>query len=402
MKKSLLALAALGAFVGTAQAQSSVTVYGIMDASYSGIESNSTSTAGVKTTTNVRNTVNGDGALSTSRLGFRGVEDLGGGLSAQFVLEFDLINIGNGGTGDQGSQAATAVSGASNANATGGFRGFGPRYSYVGLSDKNLGTLRLGRQETTIHTAIAANLAGMANNTLGSLYSALDGTYQLSSSQTPGVRPHNVFIDNAVTYISPNIGGVTVSLQTAQNAYSASQTTPLAGVQSTNGTITFTGVKGLRLDASMVVDGIVVANTSNTKRTTKAFGGNYDFGPAQLFALHTQNKYENLNATTNQLLSDTKLTEVGVRAPVTKVITTWASYFTGDRSNNSGATAMAQAATATGAADIKGFQLGAMYAFSKRTHAYGIYGTQEIKGKAAANGAKLDGSMYAVGLRHTF
>jgi len=203
MKKSLLALAALGAFVGTAQAQSSVTVYGIMDASYSGIESNSTSTAGVKTTTNVRNTVNGDGALSTSRLGFRGVEDLGGGLSAQFVLEFDLINIGNGGTGDQGSQAATAVSGASNANATGGFRGFGPRYSYVGLSDKNLGTLRLGRQETTIHTAIAANLAGMANNTLGSLYSALDGTYQLSSSQTPGVRPHNVFIDNAVTYISP-------------------------------------------------------------------------------------------------------------------------------------------------------------------------------------------------------
>ncbi|MEY3840676.1 MAG: hypothetical protein RIR08_1413 [Pseudomonadota bacterium] len=44
MKKSLLALAALGAFVGTAQAQSSVTVYGIMDASYSGIESNSTST----------------------------------------------------------------------------------------------------------------------------------------------------------------------------------------------------------------------------------------------------------------------------------------------------------------------------------------------------------------------
>jgi predicted porin len=402
MKKSLFAIAAVTAFAGAAHAQSSVTVYGVLDASYSAIESKATSTAGVTTTSKVRNSVNGDGALSTSRLGFRGVEDLGGGLSAQFVLEYDLINLGNGATGEQGTQAATGVSGASNANATTGFRGFGPRYSYIGLSDKNLGTVRLGRQETAIHTAIAANLAGMANNTLGSLYSGLDGGYQLSSSQTPGVRPHNVFIDNAATYISNNIAGVTVTLQTAQNAYSATDATASAGVQSTGGSIAFTGVKNLRLDASMYVDGITVANTSNTKRTMKAIGGNYNFGIAQVFALHTQNKYENLNLLSNQLLSDTKLTEVGVRAPITPVITTWASYFTGDRSNNSGATAMAQAATATGAADISGFQVGAMYALSKRTHAYGIYGTQEIKGTNAANRAKLEGTMYAIGLRHTF
>jgi len=83
MKKSLLALAAMGAFAGAAQAQSSVSVYGIMDGSYSSIEQNATDTTGAKTTVKSRNTVNGDGALSTSRLGFRGVEDLGGGLSAQ-------------------------------------------------------------------------------------------------------------------------------------------------------------------------------------------------------------------------------------------------------------------------------------------------------------------------------
>jgi predicted porin len=46
--------------------------------------------------------------------------------------------------------------------------------------------------------------------------------------------------------------------------------------------------------------------------------------------------------------------------------------------------------------------LGTTYAFSKRTTAYGIFGTQEIKGTGVANGGKLDGSMYAVGLRHTF
>jgi len=402
MKKSLLALAAMGAFVGAAQAQSSVTVYGVLDASYTAIEANSTTTAGAKTTTQVRNTVNGDGALSTSRLGFRGVEDMGGGLSAQFVLEFDLINIGIGATGDGATQASG--SGAAGATTSTG-RGFGPRYSYIGLSDKALGTLRLGRQETSIHGSIAANLAGGANNTLGSLYSSLDSTYQLSTTQTPAVRPHNVFIDNAVTYISNNIGGVTVQLQTAQNAYSASQTTPSAGVQASGGSISFTGVNNLRLDAGMIVEGITTANVNNIKRTTKALGGNYNFGVAQVFALHTQNKVENLNLTSAQVFSDTKLTEFGVKAPVTKVIDVWANYFAGSRSNNgTNITTMtgSVATTQLAAADIKGYQFGTTYAFSKRTTAYGIYGTQKIDGTNAAANAKVDGTMYAVGLRHTF
>ena len=401
MKKSLLALAAMSAFATAAQAQSSVSVYGVMDGSYTAIEQNTTTTAGLKGTVKSRNTVNGDGALSTSRLGFRGVEDLGGGLSAQFVLEFDLINISNGGTGEGYTQASTGGAAGASTSAN---RGFGPRYSYIGLSDKNMGTLRLGRQETPIHGAIAANLAGMANNTLGSLYSGLDSSYQLSATQTPSVRPHNVFVDNAVTFISNNIGGVTVQLQTAQNAYSASDTTPSAGVQSTGFSAAFTGVKKLRVDAAYNVEGLVVANTYNMKRTTMSLGGNYDFGPLTLFALHTDNKVENMNLLTNKKLHDTRLTEVGVRAPVTKVISVWGNYFMGARSTASDtAVTLVQSATAAaGAADIKGFQLGTMYAFSKRTTAYGIYGTQDLKGNGVANGAKLEGTMYAVGLRHTF
>jgi len=402
MKKSLIALAAMGAFVSAAQAQSSVTVYGVLDASYSAIESNSTTTAGVKTTANVRNTVNGDGALSTSRLGLRGVEDLGGGMSAQFVLEWDLINIGNGATGDGATQATTT--GAAGATTSTG-RGFGPRYSYIGLSDKNLGTLRLGRQETSIHGVIAGNLAGMANNTLGSLYSGLDSTYQLATAQSPGVRPHNVFIDNAYTYISPTINGVTVQLQTAQNAYSASQTTASAGVQASGGSISYAGIKNLQVAAGMIVEGITTASVNNIKRNTRAIGANYDFGVARLFALHTQNKVTNLNLTSGDVLSDTKLTEVGVRAPMSKVIDVFGSYFTGSRTNNGTnvtTLGVTVATTAAGAADAKGYQLGTTYAFSKRTTAYGIYGYQELKGNGAASGAKLEGSMYAIGLRHTF
>jgi len=403
MKKSLLALAAMGAFAGAAQAQSSVTVYGVMDASYTSIEASQTAVGAGQTATTqkVRNTVNGDGALSTSRLGFRGVEDLGGGKSAQFVLEFDLINIGLGATGEGAQQASTGVSGAT--TSTG--RGFGPRYSYIGLSDKGMGTLRLGRQENAIHGGIASNLAGGANNTLGSLYSGLDSQSQLSSTQTPAVRPHNVFYDNAVTYISPNINGVVVQLQTAQNSYSASDTTPSAGAKVSGGSISFTGVKNLRVDTGMVVEAVSTANASNLKRTTKMLGANYNFGIAQVFALHTQNKIENLNVTaTNQTLQDVKLTEVGVKAPVTKVIDVWANYFTGNRTNGASSTTMisATATQALAAADIKGYQLGTTYAFSKRTTAYGIFGTQEVKGTGVANGGKLDGSMYAVGLRHTF
>ena len=402
MKKSLLALAAMGAFAGAAQAQSSVTVYGVLDASYASIEASQTAVGSTTATTQkVRNTVNGDGALSTSRLGFRGVEDLGGGKSAQFVLEFDLINIGLGATGEGATQAATGVSGAS--TSTG--RGFGPRYSYIGLSDKGMGTLRLGRQENAIHGGIASNLAGGANNTLGSLYSGLDSQSQLSSTQTPAVRPHNVFYDQAVTYISPNINGVVVQLQTAQNSYSASDTTPSAGAKATGGSISYTGVKNLRVDTGMVVELVTTANVSNLKRTTKMLGANYNFGIAQAFALHTQNKIDNLNVTaTGTVLQNTKLTEVGVKAPVTKVIDVWANYFTGNRTNGASSTTMisATATQALAAADIKGYQLGTTYAFSKRTTAYGIFGTQEVKGTGVANGGKLDGSMYAVGLRHTF
>jgi predicted porin len=396
MKKSLFALAAVGAFAGAAQAQSSVSVYGIMDGAYTASEVNSTNTAGTKTTYQQRNTVNGDGALSTSRLGFRGVEDLGGGMKANFNLEYDLVNIGTGGQGNTNAAAETSAGTSSTAN------GFGARLSFIGI-EGGFGQFRIGRQESNIHATIASNLAGGANNVLGSLYSSGDAGSTMTTLG-PAVRPHSVYVNQALTFISPNFAGATITVQTSKNAYSASSSTPSAGASQSGASIAYTGVKMLRLDAGMIVENVVEANLRNVKRTTKAIGGNYDFGIAQVFALHTQNKFENLN--TNETLSDTKLTEVGVKAPVTKVIGVWGNYFTGNRNNSLGtSTTMAQATgniAALAAADIKGFQLGTTYAFSKRTTAYGIYGTQQLDGKNAASGAKLDGTMYAVGLRHTF
>jgi predicted porin len=87
MKKSLLALAVLGAFAGAAQAQSSVTVYGVID-------------GGIRHQTNTdaagnSSVAQGDSAYKTNRLGFRGTEDLGGGLNAFFTLESE-VNPSNG------------------------------------------------------------------------------------------------------------------------------------------------------------------------------------------------------------------------------------------------------------------------------------------------------------------
>ena len=59
-------------------------------------------------------------------------------------------------------------------------------------------------------------------------------------------------------------------------------------------------------------------------------------------------------------------------------------------------------ASTSGRADLSGYQLGAMYNFSKRTTAYAIYGATTIKGKEGASGAKITNDAYAVGMRHSF
>jgi predicted porin len=119
MKKSLLALAALGAFAGAAHAQSSVTLYGIIDAGFA-----------------YNNNSNGQklyamnsGNLQGSRWGLRGTEDLGGGLKAIFVLE-NGFNVFNGQLGQGGDM-------------------FG-RQAYVGLSTAQFGTVTLGRQYDSV------------------------------------------------------------------------------------------------------------------------------------------------------------------------------------------------------------------------------------------------------------
>jgi predicted porin len=167
MKKSLLALAALGTFAGAAQAQSSVTLYGIIDA---GFVFNNNS-AGNQLYSLM------SGSLQGSRWGLRGTEDLGGGLKAIFVLEngFDGMTGRLGQGGDE----------------------FG-RQAFVGLSTSQFGTVTLGRQYDSVVDYTGALEVG---SQWGTYFGAHPGDLDNMNNSNR--------VNNSVKYTSANYAGLT-------------------------------------------------------------------------------------------------------------------------------------------------------------------------------------------------
>jgi predicted porin len=184
MKKSLLALAVLGAFAGAAQAQSSVTIYGIVD---TGIAYTSKAASSIASgapissaaTTGSRFALN-SGVVQGSRIGFKGVEDLGGGLSAIFNLETGFTNDNGGLQGDTGS--------------TNLFR----RKSVVGLGG-GFGTVLLGRQTDILDDI--SSMTGVAD------FGGVIGNSGSNLNRLQGTRTNN-----SVRYNTTNLGGFTGSL----------------------------------------------------------------------------------------------------------------------------------------------------------------------------------------------
>ena len=144
MKKSLLALAVLGAFAGAASAQSSVTLYGKVD-------------LGVAKATGSADKQIRDG--SGSRVGIRGVEDLGGGMKALFGFEH-RFNPDTGKDATNDSSNGTAPGNASNT--------FWNGYSTVGLGGA-FGTVNLGRQYTAAFSLVTNTIDPFGGDTVGGL-----------------------------------------------------------------------------------------------------------------------------------------------------------------------------------------------------------------------------------------
>lgn len=168
MKKTTIACAAMGLLAcGACPAQSSIKIYGVLDTAIEHLSSSSGQSA-----TLMMNT-----GHVPSRIGFSGSEDLGGGLEAGFALETPIFV-------DSGSLGGTKLFG---------------RQSYVSLGARGYGTLRLGRQYSVMQTALA-----QYDPDHFSPYSPVLAMQLANFDQTS--------LDNAISYLSPQWGGFTLTL----------------------------------------------------------------------------------------------------------------------------------------------------------------------------------------------
>jgi predicted porin len=293
MKKSLIALAALAA-AGAASAQSSVTLFGIVDVNYAHYSvDGGTSAYGTATSSSHVNVLTNSG-YNSARLGFRGTEDLGGGLSASFWLEGAL-------SPDDGNAAGLQ------------FR----RRSTVSLAG-NWGEIRLGRDyvptfwNLTVFDPFGTNGVGTVvgfkaktSNSFGA-----NGTATSAAASTPfgavagfgafGANdPNAVRADNLVQYFLPaNLGGFYGQASYAFDEQLANDRGQYWGgrIGFAQGPFNVAAAYGETKGGSATTTGAVVTSSS-PKVTDWNLGGQWDFGMAKLLAQYDHSKYE-LVATT--------------------------------------------------------------------------------------------------------
>jgi predicted porin len=361
MKKTVLALAALAAVSTSAFAQSSVTIYGVLDASLESVKGEDSVTR-----------VSSD-AFNSSRLGFRGLEDLGGGLKAKFTLE-SSIGVDQG-TGN-----------------------FWTRAAWVGL-EGGFGELRIGRQDSLIG-AIAGN-----TNILGAQsYDDLSIANTFSGSSSEYRR-----LNNGITYFLPKlVDGLSLA---AQYSTAAGKTGNPADEVADNDTGKTWGLSAQYLAGPFGIGAGYVNsefNAAGDKDTGWLAFASYDFGAAKLTGYYEQDDREALDGLAAYDKRKVYGVKVGVpfgnafnlSAGVSKVD---GAQFTKDRE----ATIVA----------IKG-----VYTLSKRTALYALFtnvanddstdalGGLNVAGVnasgssngAAAVGRDSTGRAFAIGVRHSF
>jgi predicted porin len=353
MKKSLFALAVLSTFAGLASAQSNVTIYGLLDM---GVDYDSGKTGSAATGSTSTWAVN-SGQTSGSRLGFKGVEDLGNGLSAIFALE-------SGFAADNGTLSY-------------GSRLFG-RQSWVGLKG-NFGSVKLGRQMSTTYLALqtldpfTVNSAGDAQRAYGYGLGKID---PISRS------------DNTVVYESANFAGFSASAGYGfgeQPGQFNKSSTKFAGANYVNGPLTLlasyqqtdgvlfapSSTPTAALDAIVIAAGLAPTTTTSATVKNSVVGLTYDIGAVKVRAGYGKLKF--------QAVGDMNIRNYlfGITAPgfgPGKVLASW------NRTNVTDVTG--------GVSDQ--YAAGYSYPLSKRTNLYGIVAYTKngsgVRANAWANG----------------
>ncbi|SDG67619.1 MULTISPECIES: porin [unclassified Duganella] len=363
MKKSLIAIAVLAATSSAAFAQSNVTIYGIVDA---GITSERGGKDG-----NVSKVTSG--AASASRIGFKGTEDLGGGLSAIFKLE-------TGVKVDDGTLDNTTST-------------LFNREAYVGVSSKTAGTVTLGRQYTPYYETLrdvgdpfAMGYAGTAKN-----------LFPVASYMTRN--------SNAVVYKTPNLAGFTGSVSYSLGEVAGDST----ATRQVGGSLAYgNGPLNVAVAYNMKNNDTLTTKTAGVGHNTLV-AANYDFKVVKVFGAWSKdsgqgsapiNGAASATATTNAFgytfaqSADSRDALIGLTAPLGASGTLMASYI--DKDDKEVANR-----------DASQWALGYSYALSKRTSTYVAYA--KIKNKNGAGytvgnntEAGSGDKAFNVGLKHSF
>ncbi len=361
MKKSLIALAALSAFATAAQAQSSVTVYGIIDTGYNNVEHTSATNSVSERTGLQGSSASNAGEAASSRLGFRGTEDLGSGLKAHFNVE--------GGMG-QGSNFS-----------------FGRAY-WVGLEDSKMGQARVGLQDTFTRSNWLAHDQLAFANVVGNL--AHNDT--AAGTGTAGTVSHTAR-SVALNYLSPRFNGLQVSLGITEDnteATGAAKTKNGSGSQvglNYQAGKFSAGVAYMEATTSTQASGV---NDSSLKTKDTSAATSYDLGVAKVAYIYNKRDASQgvANVTTGQVDRTSHAFSASVPVGAKTVLRAgygFGEYRAGAASEYNG--------------DIKGMQAAVNYNLSKRTMLYGIYGDESRETSATQ---KIKSKEYSVGVRHSF
>jgi predicted porin len=382
MKKHLIAAAVAAAVAVPAAAQ--VTVYGILDVS----AASASKVAVAKTT--VTATGYAEAATeeiskqrvdsnywATSRLGFRGEEDLGGGLKAVFTLEGAL-------SPDAGNASTPNLQ---------------DRLSFVGLQGA-FGTIRIGQVAADINTAATAhgvgNFANLAtrtdtrpNNSIDYVSPAFSGI-SLRITHSAGAASESISASNKKNGelqsigLSGKIGGLSVLLVSAEQKVKTSATTAATWDPNTAISAGSTHVRDIKVVTNAAQDG---------KFKDNAVLVGYNLGFANVTAQYLTSKSEGTVLRSRGATGDIddKTWAITAVAPVGGGLNIIGNYSSTDNKTEANK-------------DSKRFSVGVDKALSKRTSAYAVYTKTDNQTSGTAGGAVAgsDPTTTAIGVRHTF
>ena len=352
MKKTLVAMAALSALTATS-AFAQATIWGVVDLNYSRTSVHGSSSR----------TFMGQDGISSSRLGFRADEDLGGGMKAGVWLEGGLNPADGTASGFKFLRRSTA-------QLSGGF-----------------GEIRLGRDytpsfwNTTIYDAFGTNGVGTAAS-VGMTMNNMSSVTGLTDSASIAVNNTNaVRADNAINYFTPTMNGAKLQLMHA-----------FGGKKSTQGGAEAESYTGARVsyDAGPLSLGlgagtregafIAASSTAGTpdrlaaKTKYQNLGASYDFGALKALMFYGTEKVANVTVGAWNL---------GAVVPVRsgQVLASYSKYDLKVAANASNPSVSEEAAKTASMDDSTKTSVGYVHNLSKNTSLYAIYAKVNNSGK---------------------